>query len=71
MSNGNVGQTNPALVQHIYDRCVLKATIEAARPYVYVTIEEVPQGKWGLAGPPLPRSGFPHQRSRVGLRGFR
>jgi hypothetical protein len=29
-------------------------TIEAARPYVYVTIEEVPQGKWGLAGHPLP-----------------
>jgi 4-oxalocrotonate tautomerase family enzyme len=31
---------------------------EAARPYIYVTIEEVPQGKWGLAGHPLPDPDF-------------
>lgn len=53
MSNGDAGQTNLAPVQRICDRCVLKATIEAARPYVYVTIEEVPQRKWGLTGHPL------------------
>lgn len=35
-----------------------KATIEAARPYVYVMIEEVPQGKWGLGGHPLPDPDF-------------
>lgn len=72
MSNGDPGQTNLALVQCIYGRCVLKATIEAARPYVYVTIEKVPQGKWGLTGH-LPRSGFPHQHqgSRADLRGCR
>jgi 4-oxalocrotonate tautomerase family enzyme len=35
-----------------------KATFEAARPYVYVTIEEVPQGKWGLGGHPLPDPDF-------------
>lgn len=35
-----------------------KATIEAARPYVYVTIEEVPQGKWGLGGHALPDPDF-------------
>jgi 4-oxalocrotonate tautomerase len=33
-------------------------TIEAARPYVYVLVEEVPQGKWGLAGHPLPDPDF-------------
>lgn len=73
MSNGDAGQTNLVLVQRICDRCVLKATIEAARPYVYVTIEEVPQRKWGLTGHPLLRSGFPHQhqRSRADLRGCR
>ena len=35
-----------------------KATLEAARPYIYVTVEEVPQGKWGLAGHPLPDPDF-------------
>ena len=35
-----------------------KATIEAARPYVYVTIEEVPQGKWALGGRALPDPDF-------------
>jgi phenylpyruvate tautomerase PptA (4-oxalocrotonate tautomerase family) len=30
------------------------ATFEAARPYIYVMVEEVPQGKWGLGGHPLP-----------------
>jgi hypothetical protein len=24
----------------------------------------VPQGKWDIAGHPLPRSGFPHQHQR-------
>jgi hypothetical protein len=73
MSNSDAGQTNLVLVQRICDRCVLKATIEATRPYVYGTIEEVPQGKWGLTGHPLLRSGFPHQhqRSRADLRACR
>ncbi len=35
-----------------------RATIEAARPYVYVTIEEVPQGRWALGGRPLPDPDF-------------
>lgn len=35
-----------------------KATIEAARPYVYVTIEEVAQGKWALGGRALPDPDF-------------
>jgi 4-oxalocrotonate tautomerase family enzyme len=34
------------------------ATLEAARPYIFVTIEEVPQGKWGLGGHPLPDPDF-------------
>jgi 4-oxalocrotonate tautomerase len=34
------------------------ATIEAARPYIVVTIEEVPQGKWGIGGHPLPDPDF-------------
>lgn len=73
MSNGDADQANLALVQCIYDRRVLKATIEAARPYEYATIAEVPQGKWDIAEHPLSRSGFPrqHQRSRADLRGFR
>ena len=35
-----------------------KATMEAARPYIYVMIEEAKQGKWGLAGYPLPDPDF-------------
>ncbi len=35
-----------------------KATMEAARPYIYVTVEEVPQGKWALGGHPLPDPDF-------------
>ena len=35
-----------------------RATFEAARPYIYVLIEEVKQGKWGLAGHPLPDADF-------------
>lgn len=35
-----------------------KATFEAARPYIYVTIEEVPQGKWALGGHALPDPDF-------------
>lgn len=35
-----------------------RTTLEAARPYINVTIEEVPQGKWGLAGHPLPDPDF-------------
>ncbi|MFY9993142.1 MAG: hypothetical protein WAL40_19280, partial [Rhodoplanes sp.] len=35
-----------------------RATIEAARPYIYVMVEEVPQGKWGLGGHPLPDADF-------------
>jgi 4-oxalocrotonate tautomerase family enzyme len=35
-----------------------KATLEAIRPYIYVTVEEVPQGMWGLAGHPLPDPDF-------------
>jgi hypothetical protein len=38
-------QTNLVLVQRIYDRRILKATIEAARPYADAAIKEVPQGK--------------------------
>lgn len=35
-----------------------RATFEAARPYIYVTVEEVKQGKWALAGHPLPDADF-------------
>jgi 4-oxalocrotonate tautomerase family enzyme len=35
-----------------------QATFEAARPYINVVIEEVKQGKWGLAGHPLPDAEF-------------
>ena len=35
-----------------------RATLEAARPYIYVVIEEVKQGYWGLAGHPLPDPDF-------------
>ena len=34
------------------------ATFEAARPYIYVVIEEVPQGQWGLGGVRLPNPDF-------------
>ena len=37
-----------------------KATLEAARPYIYVTVEEVPQGV-GSRRTSAARSGFPHQ----------
>ena len=46
-----------ALISELTD-AFCRATIEAARPYVYVTDEEVPQGKWGLAGHPLPDPDF-------------
>lgn len=35
-----------------------RATLEAARPYIYVLIEEVKPGKWGLAGHHLPDPDF-------------
>lgn len=34
------------------------ATIPAARPYIYVTVEEVPRGKWALGGRALPDPSF-------------
>ena len=46
-----------ALIKDLTD-AFCKATFEAARPYIYVTIEEVPQGKWGLGGHPLPDPDF-------------
>lgn len=46
-----------ALIKDLTD-AFCKATIESARPYVYVMVEEVPQGKWGLAGHPLPDPDF-------------
>jgi 4-oxalocrotonate tautomerase family enzyme len=46
-----------ALIKELTD-AFCRATFEAARPYIYVTIEEVPQGKWGLGGHPLPDPDF-------------
>jgi 4-oxalocrotonate tautomerase len=46
-----------ALIKELTD-AFCRATMEAARPYIYVLIEEVPQGKWGLAGHPLPDPDF-------------
>lgn len=46
-----------ALVKELTD-AFCHATIEAARPYINVMIEEVPQGKWGLGGHPLPDPDF-------------
>ena len=46
-----------ALVSALTD-AFCRATFEAARPYIYVLIEEVKQGKWGLAGHPLPDADF-------------
>ena len=46
-----------ALVKELTD-AFCRATIEAARPYIYVMVEEVPQGKWGLGGHPLPDPDF-------------
>lgn len=46
-----------ALLKELTD-AFCRATIEAARPYVYVTIEEVPQGRWALGGRPLPDPDF-------------
>jgi 4-oxalocrotonate tautomerase len=46
-----------ALVKELTD-AFCRATLEAARPYIYVTIEEVKQGYWGLAGHPLPDPDF-------------
>lgn len=46
-----------ALVKGLTD-AFCKATIEAARPYIYVMVEEVRQGQWGLAGHPLPDPDF-------------
>jgi 4-oxalocrotonate tautomerase len=50
-----------ALITELTDafcRAVGPVPGEAARPYIYVTVEEVPQGKWGLAGHPLPDPDF-------------
>ena len=46
-----------ALVKELTD-AFCRATLEAARPYIYVMIEEVKQGYWGLAGHPLPDPDF-------------
>ena len=46
-----------ALIKELTD-AFCRATMEAARPYIYVTVEEVPQGKWGLGGHPLPDPDF-------------
>jgi 4-oxalocrotonate tautomerase len=46
-----------ALIKSLTD-AFCATTIEAARPYVYVMVEEVPQGNWGLAGHPLPDPDF-------------
>ena len=46
-----------ALVKELTD-AFCRATFEAARPYIYVTVEEVKQGQWGLAGHPLPDPDF-------------
>lgn len=46
-----------ALVKELTD-AFCKATMEAARPYIYVMVEEVKQGQWGLAGHPLPDPDF-------------
>lgn len=46
-----------ALVSELTD-AFCHATIEAARPYVYVTVEEVDQGLWGLGGHALPDPDF-------------
>lgn len=46
-----------ALVKELTD-AFCRATIEAARPYIYVTVEEVRQGQWGLAGHLLPDPDF-------------
>jgi len=46
-----------ALIKALTD-AFCRATFEAARPYINVTIEEVPQGKWGLGGHPLPDPDF-------------
>lgn len=46
-----------ALVKELTD-AFCRATLEAARPYIYVVIEEVKQKQWGLAGHPLPDPDF-------------
>ena len=46
-----------ALVKELTD-AFCRATFEAARPYIYVMVEEVKQGQWGLAGHPLPDPDF-------------
>lgn len=46
-----------ALVKELTD-AFCRATFEAARPYIYVMVEEVKQGQWGLAGHPLPDADF-------------
>ena len=50
-------QQKTALIKELTD-AFCRATIEAARPYIYVLVEEVPQGKWGLGGHPLPDPDF-------------
>ena len=56
-----------ALVKELTD-AFCRATLEAARPYIYVVIEEVKQGYWGLAGHPLPGPRLPDQRLSAHLR---
>ena len=46
-----------ALIKELTD-AFCRATLEAAWPYIYVMVEEVKQGKWGLAGHPLPDPDF-------------
>ena len=46
-----------ALIKELTD-AFCRATFEAARPYIYVMVEEVKQGQWGLAGHPLPDPDF-------------
>ncbi|MFO1371484.1 MAG: 4-oxalocrotonate tautomerase family protein [Candidatus Competibacteraceae bacterium] len=46
-----------ALVKELTD-AFCRATFEAARPYIYVMVEEVKQGQWGLAGHLLPDPDF-------------
>jgi 4-oxalocrotonate tautomerase len=46
-----------ALVKELTD-AFCRATMEPERPYIYVLIEEVKQGYWGLAGHNLPDPDF-------------
>jgi 4-oxalocrotonate tautomerase len=50
-------QQKTALVTGLTD-AFCKATYEVIRPYIYVTLEEVPQHQWSLGGHPLPDPDF-------------